>query len=75
MKSYIFEEIFVPSGSADKEFIKKLTFWIKQFNENSDLNVIFLKTYTTLLTLIVQKPSAKSKDRDHTKAIERRLEL
>ena len=65
----------VPSGSAGKEFIKELTFWIKQFNENTELNGIALKVYMLLPTLILQKPSAKSKAKDHMKAVERRLQM
>jgi hypothetical protein len=65
----------VPSWNTGKEFIKELTYWIKQFNANSALNSVALKTYMILPTLILQKPSAKSKARDHTRAIERRMEL
>ena len=65
----------VPSGSAGKEFVKELTFWIKQFNENTDLIQISLKVFMLLIALILQKPSAKSKSKDHMKAVERRLQM
>ena len=33
----------IPSGKAGKEFIKELTFWLRQFNTSSNLNSIALK--------------------------------
>ena len=54
----------VPSGRAGKAFIEELTFWIKQFNSNSDLNSVALKAFMVLPTLILQKPSATSKSKD-----------
>lgn len=65
----------VPSGRAGKAFIEELTFWIKQFNSNSDLNSVALKAFMALPTLILQKPSAISKSKEHSAAIERRLNL
>ena len=65
----------VPSGRAGKAFIEELTFWIKQFNSNSDLNSVALKAFMVLPTLILQKPSATSKSKEHCAAIERRLKL
>ena len=65
----------VPSGRAGKAFIEELAFWIKQFNSNSDLNSVALKAFMVLPTLILQKPSATSKSKEHSSAIERRLNL
>ena len=65
----------VPSGRAGKAFIEELTFWIKQFNSNSVLNSVALKAFMVLPTLILQKPSATSKSKEHSAAIERRLKL
>ena len=64
-----------PSGRAGKAFIEELAFWIKQFNSNSDLNSVALKAFMVLPTLILQKPSATSKSKEHSLAIERRLNL
>ena len=61
----------IPSGKAGKNFIRELTFWMKQFNYNSDLNSIALKAFMVLPSLILQKPSATSKSKDHSAAIER----
>ncbi|CAB3982253.1 Hypothetical predicted protein [Paramuricea clavata] len=65
----------IPSGRAGKNYIEELTFWIKQFNSNSDLNPIALKAFMVLPSLILQKPSATSKSKDHSAAILRRLAL
>ena len=63
------------TGKSGKAFIEELTFWIKQFNSNSDLNSVALKAFMVLPTLILQKLSATSKGKDHSSAIERRLNL
>lgn len=66
----------VPSGRAGKNLIEEQTFWIKQFNSNSDLNSIALKVIMVLPTLILKKnPSATSKSNEHSAVIERRLNL
>ena len=54
----------VPSGRAGKAFIEELTFWIKQFNSNSDLNSVALKAFMVLPALVLQKSSATSKSKD-----------
>ena len=64
----------VPSGKAGKDFINELSFWIKQFNSETKLNDIALTVYMILPSLLLQKPSARSKAKDHTVALERRLE-
>lgn len=65
----------IPSGKAGKSFIEELTFWLKQFNSSSDLNSIALKVFMVLPSLILQKPSATSKVKEHSAAIDRRLAL
>ena len=65
----------IPSGRAGKDFITELTYWLKQFNSNAELNSIALKVFMILPTLILQKPSAKSKSKEHSSAIDRRLLL
>ena len=52
-----------------------LLFWIKQFNADSDLNSVALKAFMVLPTLILQKPSATSKSKEHSATIECRLAL
>ena len=63
------------SGGAGKHFIEELTFWLKQFNSNSDLNSVALKAFMVLPSVILQKPSATSKTKEHSVAIERRFPL
>ena len=65
----------LPSGRAGKDFIEELTFCIKRFNSNSDLNSVAFKAFMVLQTVILQKPSAASKSKEHSAAIERRLNL
>ena len=65
----------LPSGRAGKAFIEELTFCIKRFNSNSDLNSVAFKAFMVLQTVILQKPSAASKSKEHSAAIERRLNL
>ena len=65
----------LPSGRAGKHFIEELTFWLKQFNSNSDLNSVALKAFMVLPSSILQKPSATSKSKEHSVTIERRLAL
>ena len=63
------------SSGAGKHFIEELTFWLKQFNSNSDLNSVALKAFIVLPSVILQKPSATSKTKEHSVAIERRFAL
>ena len=63
----------IPSGQAGKEFINELSYWLRQFNSSSDLNSIALKAFMVLPTLILQKPSSKSKSKEHSECLKRRL--
>ena len=63
----------VPSGKCGKQFIEELTFWIRQLNRNTKLNKIAMKVFMVLPTILLQKPSSKSKAKQHTEALERRL--
>ena len=46
----------LPSGGAGKHFIEELTFWLKQFNSNSDLNSVALKAFMVLPSVVLQNP-------------------
>ena len=65
----------IPSGKAGKNFIAELTFWLRQFNSPSHLNSISLKVFMILPSLMLQKPSAKSKAKEHSTCLSRRLDL
>ena len=43
----------LPSGRAGKHFIEELTFWLKQFNSNSDLNSVALEAFMVLPSVIL----------------------
>ncbi len=58
------------SGRAVKDFVRELCFWI-----NSYLNLIALKAFMILPTILLQKPSPKSKAKDHTNCLTRRPDL
>ena len=63
----------VPSGKSGKAFIDELTYWMRQFNRNTKLNRIAIKVFMILPAILLQKPSAKSKAKQHALALERRL--
>ena len=63
----------VPSGRAGKEFVTEITFWLKQLNSSTKINGIAMRMYMILPTLLQQKPSARSKAKDHTNTLDRRL--
>ena len=62
----------LPSGKAGKGFIMELTQCLKQFNMNAKVNHYALKALMVLPALLLQKPSAKSKAKDHTSCLTRR---
>ena len=62
------------SGKAAKSFITELTFWLDHFNKNSEYQYyIALKVYFILPSLLLQKPSKKSKSKDHCRKLEERM--
>ena len=61
-----------PNGSAGKAYIRLKTQWLKHFNENTTFKGIALKVFMMLPGLMLRKPYATSKSRDHSKALERR---
>ena len=65
----------VPSGACGKQFVSELTRLFNAFALESDLAVIALKAAMTVPSLLLQKPHAKSKMRDHISCLQRRLSL
>lgn len=63
----------ISSSRAEKNFTEELIFWLKQFNSNSALNSIASKAFMVLPSVILQKPSASSKSKEHS--AEQRLAL
>ena len=73
MRTNIFK---IPSGKAGEEYIKELTFWLRQFNSpKSELNSIAMKAFMSLPTLILQKSSPKSIAKEHSECTSHRLLL
>ena len=64
----------LPTGRAAKEFLSELTLWLQHFNNKTEFQGISLKVYHTLPALLLQKPSGRSKAKEHLKKLEERLE-
>ena len=80
----IYEEIvkwkknlfLIPTGQCGKDFIKLKTTWIKHATNNGDtFQKIALKVFNILPSMLLQKPSATSKAKEHSKALQQRLEM
>ena len=65
----------VPSGKGGKMFIEELTFWLQHFNKRTKLNEIAMKCFMILPTLMLQKPSPRSKAKEHSESLVRRITL
>ena len=63
----------IPSGKAGKEFIKLQSQWLSKFNNEDSFMGISLKVVMTLPMILLQKPSASSKAKDHSQALSRRI--
>ena len=63
----------LPTGQCGKKFIKLMTEWVNKFNSGSSFEGIAMKVVMMLPSLMLQKPSAKSKAKDHSKRLEERL--
>ena len=64
----------VPYGKIGREFIDKFTEHINDWNNGSPLQHIALKAAIVLLAVGVQKPSQKSKAKDHKECLGKRLD-
>ena len=65
----------IPSGKARKEFITELSSWLNKFNNDTPFKSIALKVYMILPSLLLQKPSRKSKAKQHSAKLSQRLTL
>ena len=65
----------VPRGPAGKEFILEATKIIHLFDENSIWEPIALHQLLIFFPLMLQKPSAKSKAKNHTRYLAKRLKM
>ena len=65
----------VPYGKIGKEFIDQLTMHIMDWNNGSESQHIALKAAFVLVAVCLQKPSQKSKTKDHKECLTRRVAL
>ena len=64
----------VPYGKTGRDFIDQLTKHINDWNNGTTMQHIALKAAIVLLALALQKPSQKSKAKEHQQCLEKRLE-
>ena len=67
--------LMVPSGKAGKKFITELSSWLNKFNNDTPFQSIAMKMYMILPSLLLQKPSRKSKAKQHSAKLSQRLTL
>ena len=65
----------LPSGRAGKQFIEETTKLINEWLHDLPLKDTAFKAIMIIPSLLLQKPSKKSKSRDHLKLLERRMDL
>ncbi|MCP4457917.1 MAG: hypothetical protein GY816_07830, partial [Cytophagales bacterium] len=65
----------VPTGKAGQEFISEINNCLKNFSASTPLEPIALKMTLILFPVLLQKPSRKSKAKDHATHLSRRLTL
>ena len=65
----------VPRGKVGTEFIRELTSTINQFTLPSKWTRVALAKVHIFIPMMLQKPSSKSKAKDHTQYLDKRLKL
>ena len=65
----------VPTAVSGKKFINETTRLLDQWTNDTPLKSIALKAIHVMPALLLQKPSRKTKARNHLIALERRLKL
>ena len=63
----------VPFGKAGRDFVTELSRLYQAFGSASMLEAVALRAATVFPILLLQKPSKRSKTKDHIKCLERRL--
>jgi len=64
----------IPRGKAGKTLIAEVTCPIRLFNTNKRWESVAIHMLQVFLPLILQKPSLKSKNREHVKYLNKRME-
>ena len=65
----------LPIGQAGKSFIKEMTKMIEMWNNDGNLKDICLKAAMVMPALLLQKPTFKSKSKEHSACLTRRMKL
>ena len=68
-------QFLLPTGQCGKDCIKLSTEWLNQFNNKTCFEGIALKVLMVIPNLMLQKPSARSKTKDHSERLTARLKL
>jgi len=64
----------IPRGKAGKTLVAEMTRLIRLFNSSKRLESVAIHMLQIVLPLILQKPSLKSKNREHVKYLNKRIE-
>ena len=65
----------VPFGSAGTSFVKEVARLLQAFGDGSSLERISMKAISLMQILLLQKPSKRSKTKEHISHFKRRLDL
>ena len=65
----------VPSGKSGKDFVLELARLYQAYADNTSLHSVALTACSVFQALLLQKPHAKSKSKEHVACLERRLAL
>ena len=65
----------VPTGKAGKAFVQELARLFRAFADSSALESVAMRAAMVMLVLLIQKPHQRSRQKEHTKYLERRLKL
>ena len=63
----------VPNGRAEEDFVNELSCLLEGYNDSTTLECIALKAAMVLSSLLLQRPDPKSKPKDHTRCLNKRL--
>ena len=65
----------IPSGKAGKAFVIELARLLRSYSDDSAMEGIALKAAMTMPALLLQKPHTRSRAKEHTSHLDRRLRL
>ena len=74
LTTWMKNNFLVPRGKIGKAFIAELNRILQMFNYKTKFEPIALHLVQIFIPLMLQKPSAKSKNRDHVKYLQKAFE-